>query len=289
MSRPGFALPAALLLILVLGMLLLPLLHGAVVESVASHAAADAAHARRAAESVVRALPGRRWDEPIPAAAAGPHFDVRTDVQPLAAGRVLVRVAATGQDRRRAAARADAVLLRLQPELLLAWLVDDAPPGDDCGARLAWLQGALLRAGRHADPPLLPFLGPPLLLDIADVIAGGGLDLDDLPRATCDAAGCSEVPVVFAPAALHIQAGRAVAVILVDGNVRLAPDARLEGALFAAGTASVPAGSVAGLVRADGWTDPGDGDACAAVRALAGATAMRRFLAVDDRILLPIP
>jgi hypothetical protein len=286
-NRSGFVLPAVIMTLLVLGILILPLIQAAMIERIAAHGLTDALHARRAAESALRMRDGQRWDRPPAADGSEDFFEITVTTERLPRERVLLRAIAAGRDGRRAQARADGVYLRFPPEALLAWLSAEEPDDASCPARTAWLRGdELFNAATVSQP--MPFFSWERLLQVADLRPGQTLDLDAIAAPVCDEQGCDGVPVIVSAGDLEITGGSAQAVVIAGGQLWLGPDARLRGVVIAGSLQAGP-GAFTGLAMVGEPLVPMStaGDPCAALDALSAAAALRRYLVVDSRVILP--
>ncbi len=184
----------------------------------------------------------------------------------------------------------DAALVKADPGAVL----DGAPP--------------LVFAAHLADSSAFAGFGPLGMADLArlaDRVETGTLPAPPGPVAgACDTAApgtpgnpadpgspCGgEFPLIFAPAGLTIS-GASQGVLIVDGDLDLAPGAAFTGAILATGRLTLaPGASITGAARAREASISGTVrfDACALARALAGAPGLGRPLRPAARSWVPI-
>lgn len=184
----------------------------------------------------------------------------------------------------------DAALVQAHPDAVL----DGAPPLDI--------------AAHLGDSAAFSGLGPLGMADLArlaDQVEIRALAAPDSPAAgVCDAAEaempgdpadpgplCGEdFPLIFAPASLTVS-GAGQGVLVVDGDLDLAPGAAFTGAVLATGRLTLAQGSsITGAARAREASVAGTirFDACALARALAGAPGLGRPLRPTARSWVPI-
>jgi hypothetical protein len=140
----------------------------------------------------------------------------------------------------------------------------------------------------------------------ADRIETGSLTLVPAGSTTCDtnvagnwgapldtAHPCFDyLPVIHAPGDLAFS-GAGQGILIVDGNLVIAPGSAFFGAILVRGTITASGGRIVGGVRvggAGGTTRPGGTvryDECALARAFTRSPALRRVYRTSDRLWLP--
>lgn len=82
---------------------------------------------------------------------------------------------------------------------------------------------------------------------IADHVASGEIALT-----ATDSTGASVVRMIYSPGDLGIQGGHGAGMLLVDGNLRMAPGSRFDGVIVVRGTASLENAQINGSLRIQG-------------------------------------